>query len=58
MAVPQQLQRFARDDEGCLNRPELPRLTRNLSPKRVPNPLLMRWWTPDDGRSVLVDGGM
>jgi hypothetical protein len=32
----QQLQRFAGDDEGCLNRPELPRRTRNLSPKCVP----------------------
>ena len=32
----QQLQRFAGDDEGCVNRPELPRRTRNLSPKCVP----------------------
>ena len=30
------MQRFAGDDEGCLNRPELPRRTRNLSPKCVP----------------------
>ena len=57
MAVPQQLQGFARDGEGCLNRLELPRRTRNLSPRRVPNLLLMRWWTFDDGRTFCLTAG-
>src|SRR5581483_3401277 len=47
--------RFERDDSDCLSRPELPRRTRNLSPQRVPNPLLIR--TADDRRSAVVDDG-